>query len=202
MFRSKCRRSTFTLSPCVAALAIVALWSAGSPSTGAPKDGAPKDEAPKVEIQILDYDGIVKLIEGQKGKVVVVDCWSTSCAPCMKEFHNLVEMHKEHGAEKLACVSLCFDYAGIDKPEDLIPPALEFLKKEGASFDNLLSSDSDETLYAKFKMNSVPTVLVYGRDGKLAKKFDDNTKQANGKKGFSYAGVKTLVEELLAKPAE
>ena len=151
---------------------------------------ASNKEKTKVELKILDYDHIVELIASYKGKVVVVDCWSTSCVPCMKEFHNLVEIHKKYDAEKVACISLCFDYAGIDDPKDLVPPALEFLEKEGATFDNVLSSDSDETLYEKFDMSSVPTVLVYGRDGKLPKKFDDNWKKPDGKKGFSYTKLK------------
>jgi hypothetical protein len=34
--------------------------------------------AAKVELKILDYDGIQALIKSHQGKVVVVDCWSTT----------------------------------------------------------------------------------------------------------------------------
>ena len=42
----------------------------------------------------------------------------------------------------------------------------------------------------------------HGRDGKLAKKFDDNSKKPDGKKGFSYDQVKKLVAELEAEPVK
>ena len=41
--------------------------------------------------------GFKQRIAAKRGKVVVMDAWSTSCPPCMKEFHNLVELHKQYG---------------------------------------------------------------------------------------------------------
>ena len=45
-----------------------------------------------VRLTIVDFDGIQQQIAKHKGQVVVMDAWSTSCPPCMKEFHNLVEL--------------------------------------------------------------------------------------------------------------
>ena len=73
----------------------------------------PAATAAEIELQILDFEAIQKLIASKKGKVVVVDAWSTSCPPCMKEFPHLVALHKKHNPEDLAYISLSFDYEGI-----------------------------------------------------------------------------------------
>ncbi len=166
-------------------------------TTAAPSTPAPQP-APKngdVSLKILSHDEITKLIASHRGKVVVVDCWSTQCGPCIKEFPNLVAMHKKYG-DKVACVSLSFDYEGFGKPEDRIPDVKAFLKKQGATFDNVLSSDDSDTLSRKFDFVSIPVVLVYGQDGKLAQRFD-NEDVLKVEDAFTYKDVEALVSELV-----
>jgi thiol-disulfide isomerase/thioredoxin len=151
-----------------------------------------------IELAILGYQGIMEQVAEKRGKVVVMDAWSTSCPPCMKEFHNLVEIHKEYGPEKVACISLSFDYEGIDKPEDQAPRVLEFLQQQGATFDNLMSTEESDELYKKFNLAAVPAVFVYDQEGKLRKRFDNE--QAKSKEDhYTYDDVKALVAELVAR---
>ncbi len=155
-----------------------------------------------IELAILDYQGIMEQVASKRGKVVVMDAWSTSCPPCMKEFHNLVEIHKEYGPEKVACISLSFDFEGIDKPEDQAPRVLQFLQQQGATFDNLMSTEESDELYKKFNLAAVPAVFVYDREGKLRKRFD-NEQSKSTDEHYTYDDVRALVAELVAeKPAE
>lgn len=142
----------------------------------------------KVAVQILDHDGIQQLIAGHQGKVVVVDCWSTSCPPCVEEFPKLVSLHKQYGPEKVACVSLSFDYEGVGMPEEVEPTVLAFLEKQGATFDNILNREESDVLYKKMQLASVPAIFVYDQNGQLVRKFEE----AEG-----YNGAIPLVEELL-----
>jgi thiol-disulfide isomerase/thioredoxin len=142
---------------------------------------------PIVALQTLDYDGIQKLIASHKGKVVVMDCWATYCEPCKKEFSKLVELHKKHGADKVACISLSFDYGGIGKIEEVQPGVLKFLEEQQATFDNVLCSEESDTLSKKMKLASIPAVYVYDRDG--------NMKRFEGEE--SYKEVPALVERYL-----
>lgn len=155
------------------------------------------DDKAAVELQIMDYAGIEALIKSYQGKVVVMDAWSTWCEPCLKEFPGLVALHKKHGPDKVACISLSFDYEGgkKDKPENHVEDVLAFLTKQGATFDNIISNEPSEDLYKKFELTSVPAVFVFDRDGMLAKRYDGNS---NKERPFSYADVDTLVGELLA----
>jgi thiol-disulfide isomerase/thioredoxin len=155
---------------------------------------APRGDA--VPLSIVSFDEIQARIADKRGKVVVMDAWSTSCPPCLAEFHNLVELHKKYGSDGLACMSLSFDYEGLGKPEDQREPVLKFLRQQGATFENLMSNEESDVLYRKFKLAAVPAVFVYDRTGKLRKRFDNE--QAKSKaEAFTYAQVGQLVAELM-----
>jgi thiol-disulfide isomerase/thioredoxin len=155
-----------------------------------------------VRLTIVNFDGIQGQIAKHKGQVVVMDAWSTSCPPCMKEFHNLVELSKQYSPEQVDCISLSFDYEGLGKPEDVQANVLKFLRSQGATFTNLLSNEESDVLYRKFKLAAVPAVFVYDQSGQLAKRFD-NEQAKTAAEHFSYAQVGELVARLLAeKPAE
>ena len=66
-----------------------------------------KTATENVTLDIKSWDETLELVAQHKGKVVVLDVWSTSCEPCMAEFPHLVELHKQHG-EKL---KIRWDYA-------------------------------------------------------------------------------------------
>jgi len=144
-----------------------------------------------VTLQKLDAAGIERLVASHKGKVVVLDCWSTYCIPCLKEFPNLVALSKRY-PEEVACISLSFDYDGIDTVEEQMPRVLEFLQRQGATFENVISSVESDQLYTKLGFASIPAVFVYDQEGKLARRFDGST---SGE--FTYADIEKLVSELL-----
>ena len=157
-------------------------------------------EKPKVSLEIADWDQTLKFVAAHKGKIVVLDAWSTSCQPCMKEFPNLVKLHQKYGGKEVVCMALACDYQGIKNkpPEFYRERVLKFLEKQGAVFQNLLASVEAEELYAKMEIASIPAVFVFGRDGKLAKRFD-NEQAKTDDDNFTYADVTKLVEELLAQ---
>jgi thiol-disulfide isomerase/thioredoxin len=154
-----------------------------------------------VDLKILNWEETEKLIASHQGKIVVMDVWSTACLPCMREFPNLVALDKKHRTDGVACISLSLDYDGIkDKPpESYRERVLKFLTKSEATFDNVLSNvPSDDLLDKHLELASMPAVYVYGRDGKLVKRFD-NESVSNEIPEFTYKDVTKLVAELLAK---
>ncbi len=157
-----------------------------------------KQNAPTADVRlsIVSYEGILEQVARHRGKVVVMDAWSTSCPPCLKEFHNLVELHKKYGPDKVACISLSFDYEGIGTPEDQQGKVLDFLRGQGATFDNLMSNEESDVLYKKFKLAAIPAVFVFDRQGELRKRFD-NERAKSKTEAFSYEQVGALVAELL-----
>lgn len=170
------------------------------PELAASAEAAVASDPAAVGLDIVSFDEIQDRIARHRGKVVVMDAWSTSCPPCIAEFHHLVELHRKYGPERLACVSLSFDYEGLGKPEEQVAGVLKFLRGQGATFENLMSNEGSDVLYRKFKLAAVPAVFVYDRAGQLRKRFDNE--QAKSKaEAFTYEQVGQLVAELLDEPA-
>jgi hypothetical protein len=112
-------------------------------------------------------------------------------------------LHKQYGPDRIACISLSFDFEGIGSSEAQKAEmdgakrrVLAFLREQNATFDNVLSADDSDALYRKLRLASVPAVFVYDQRGHLVKRFDNE--QAKTKEdAFTYADVGRLVEELL-----
>ena len=171
-----------------------------APAPAPPTVAAPATTAPApVEIRLIDHAGLLQEIERHRGKVVVLDCWSTSCPPCVKEFPGLVKLAAAHG-DRVQCLSLCFDYDGLGKPDDLVPPVRAFLAKVGAGrVVNLFSSEEADSLSRKLDLVSVPAIFIWKPDGSLAIRYDDDMAARELRRPFTYADVEKSVAALLAE---
>jgi thiol-disulfide isomerase/thioredoxin len=177
-----------------------------APADKAPADKAPADKAPAdkattraIDVELVDHAAVMKRVEAAKGKVVVLDCWSTSCPPCIKEFPGLVALAEKHAAD-VVCMSLAFDYDGVGKPEDVLPPVREFLERVGAGkVHNMLGREEADVLSKKFDLVSVPAVYVWKPDGSLARRFDDDDAAQRLGRPFTYADVTAEVLTALGK---
>ena len=178
-----------------AAAACAFIWLAGCEESANGPGADPAQEqvaAAPVKLDIAPWADVEKYVAVQKGKIVVLDLWSTSCEPCVRELPGLVRLHKEHPGD-VVCVTCSLDYYGAqdEPPESYHEQALKVLTEKGATFQNFLSSDKDEAVYEKVGTNPVPIILVYDREGKLAKLFENE---------FTYEkDVAPLVKELVGK---
>ncbi len=170
-----------------------ALAASGPAFAQPPGQTAVSQAGTAVELQVVKYSELIAAIKQLRGKVVVVDVWADFCIPCKEEFPNLVRMHRHYAANGLACVSVTVD------PLKSKDAALAFLKAKGATFANYLLDEAPSVWQEKWNLNGVPAVFVFGRDGKLARKFDSDDPDHP----FTYADVEKLVRELLAaRPAD
>ena len=170
-----------------------------APVPAQPPVQTPVQATGKATVRLVDQAGLDAELSRHVGKVVVVDFWSTSCPPCVKEFPRLVALQKTHG-ERIACISFSLDYEGIDAPEELLPPVQAFLDKVGAGgIVNLLCTEESDAVYQKLDLVSVPAVYVYGPDGKLVQRFDEDDAAKRLKRPFTYDDVEGVVGRLLGK---
>ncbi len=154
--------------------------------------------AATVDLKVVSFDELQTSIAGSEGKIVIVDYWSTSCPPCMKEFPGLVALHNELPHDQVRCVSASLDYDGLpDYPiEDCRKAALEFLEQTGSTLDNFILSDESLTVMDdKLKIASIPAVFVFDVDGKLARQFDESDGES-----FTYEkDITPFVTELVSQ---
>lgn len=112
---------------------------------------------------------IQKAFADQKGKVVLVDCWATWCAPCVKKFPHLVELHKKYADKGLVCVSLSMDKYG-DEDEYKKDKVAKFLTDKGATFPNFIVADPKKDEEALIKLlgdyTAIPYMVMFDREGK------------------------------------
>ena len=171
--------------------------SSSPPPANTTADGQP---AAAVSVEIKSWKDIQALIAAQKGKVVVLDLWSTSCVPCMREFPNLVALHNKYPSDKITCISVSCDYEGLEEepPESKKPAVIKFLESTKATCTNILLSDADVDVYELIKLASIPAVYVYDTQGKMAKRFDNDAGDY-GDEGFTYEDhIIPLIEKLMA----
>ncbi len=178
-------------------------------SSGTTSEIVASDEAPPLEtdnasnalnVGLASYDELQKQIKDLSGKVVVVDIWSTSCLPCMEEFPNLVELSKKD-PERLACISFNVDFMGLPREtvESHRKDIESFLeKKEASTVINLISTEPDTVVLAKYQVESMPAIMIIDQTGKMVAKATDANASSGG---LSYANdILPKIEELLASP--
>ena len=164
------------------------LLIAGAYSTTAIAQGASKP----ISVRVVDKAGYDKIIASNKGKVVVVDCWATWCVPCRKAFPETVKMAKAYADKGVVVVSLGFD----DPVKGQVPDKVkEFLVKQDAQFENLVSAldISDDGAEAfDIAEGALPHFKIYGKDGKLFKKFESGED-----KEFTHEQIEAAVKAAL-----
>ena len=155
------------------------------PSTSTTSGTSSAAETP-VKLKTVAAAEWKKVIEEHKGKVVVVDVWATWWSPCRKKYPDFLALAKKYPKEDLVCISLTVD------EKDEHEAALKFLKDQSSGVPNYRYEDKKD-YQDEFNIKGLPVAYVYGRDGKLAKKFDVNEKD------FTYADVEAEVEVQTAK---
>jgi thiol-disulfide isomerase/thioredoxin len=159
---------------------------------------APVDAAP-ITVEVVDRAGYDQAIAKHRGKVVLVDFWATWCGPCKEAFPHTVELSRRFAADGLAVVSCSLDEFDESNESEVRAEVLDFLKDQGATFNNLLAKPGPSgDAFEEFQIlgGTIPQFKLYDRDGKLYKNFyfDDQT-------GASYTpkDVDDAVRKLLQK---
>ncbi len=164
-----------------------------------PTAETPADPALPIAVRLVDHAGAMKEVASHLGKVVVLDCWSTSCPPCVKEFPGLVALAGRHG-DRVVCISLAFDYDGSGDPEELVPPITKFLERVGAGrVTNLISSEPADDLYRKLDLASVPAVYIWKPNGERSIRYDDERAARDLGRPFNYDDIEKKVAAILAE---
>jgi thiol-disulfide isomerase/thioredoxin len=117
--------------------------------------------AQPLELSFTAVDGRKVDLADLRGKVVLVDFWATWCPPCVEEAPQLVEIYeqfKDRGFE-IVGVSLDNDKGALEK----------FTAENKMNWPQFFDGKGwDNELAQRFKIQSVPTMWLLGKDGKLA----------------------------------
>ena len=146
--------------PALAIIAGLASASCSKTSTGTAAEATDDREAAPVWT-LSDVNGNPVSSESFKGKVVVVDFWTTWCPPCREEIPHYVEMQKQLGPEGLVIVGISLDARG----PSVVKP---FMEKFGINYTVVM--DDGEVSEAFGGIEAIPTTFVIDRQGRIASK--------------------------------
>lgn len=127
----------------------------------------PVGGAGTVTLEKAKYTELSRRIVNQKGKVILVDFWSVHCLPCMKKFPELVVLQERYARHGLRIITVTLD--SVDKEAQ----ALAFLKKQNATFTNLLLDEKPAVWQNKLRIKEVPCFYIFDRKGKIERKLTE-----------------------------
>lgn len=112
------------------------------------------------------------ILEGNKGKVVILDLWATWCPPCRKEIPGFVSLYNKYKDKGVEIIGIAYDENGLE-----VVPA--FVKKNGINYPVYLDGGGIAEAY---DLQAYPTTIIYDKNGAvvnkhigfvLEKEFDD-----------------------------
>ena len=131
----------------------LATFSAAVPKTSGGHDAMKAPDA----IEQVTLEGEMAKFP-RKGKVTVLDFWSTNCKPCVKMMPELQALYMERKGSGLEMVGVAID----DNP-GLVT---ERLKKMGVTYVNVLD-DSGSTIRGAYQVADLPQTFIFDRKGQL-----------------------------------
>jgi peroxiredoxin len=149
--------------------------TADGPDTQTPSSS--NSSAPDFTLQATD--GSTVHLSDYRGKVVLLDFWSTTCDPCMAEMPHLVDLYKAKSDKGLVILAI-----SLDGPESLADVNRVVHDKE-MIFPVLL--DQETTVVARYNpKREMPFQVLVDRNGAVIQK----------KAGYTPGDEKTLVAEV------
>ncbi|GIW99217.1 MAG: hypothetical protein KatS3mg111_2550 [Pirellulaceae bacterium] len=152
---------------------------ASRPAGGADEQGS---QATDVKLKLVDAQQLKEELAKFRGKIVVLDVWSTSCAPCLQEFPHLIAISRQYSPQ-VQCVSLNLDYIGLPSkpPESYLPTIKAVLEEFGASaVYHLVSAIADDQMRSELQISAIPAVFLIDRDGRIVDRFTDANASGEG----------------------
>jgi thiol-disulfide isomerase/thioredoxin len=122
-------------------------------------DGGP---AAPASLSFADIYGVVKAIDEQKGRPVLLNFWATWCAPCLHEMPDLALLAHEYGDGRAAFLGVSLDAWVSGDGSDTEHKVREALKEAGVGYDNLIYRGDQDPLVDQFEMSgAIPYTILY-----------------------------------------
>ena len=111
---------------------------------------------------LLDTDGNNISLSDYRGKVVIINFWTTWCGPCRYEIPDLVQLYEEYNKD-LIVLGISLDYDG----PSVVPQFEERIG--GVNYPLLYGDNNISNLYGG--VTGVPTTFIIDRNMQVFKKY-------------------------------
>ena len=133
-----------------------------------------------VDVEVIDAAGVAKLRKNGTPKLRLINVWSTSCAPCIQEFPELVKTARKFGMRQFELITISLDHpqeigkakAFLEKNHASLPDRLKAsLKAEGRTTNNYLFAGANQDELVKVLdpewPGPIPHSVLVDQDGRI-----------------------------------
>lgn len=125
---------------------------------------------PAPSFRVLDLEGKQVALSDFRGKVVMLDFWSTSCGPCIMSFPHIEELHRKYAKESVAILGVNGDAlppvtqpSAATQPAARFEPIARFLKAKKITYPQLMDVDSE--ISEAYRVSGIPCVIMLDKAG-------------------------------------
>ncbi len=144
---------------------------------------AVKINTPAPEFTLKDLHGNKVSLSNYRGKVVLLNFWSTTCGPCLEEIPSLIELQREFKSQGLVVLGIALDPSA--------KPVQELVAKLKVEYTNLMDINND-VYFDVYGLFGQPISLIVDRNGVVREKIlggiDWNSPQVKSKILFYLKG--------------
>jgi thiol-disulfide isomerase/thioredoxin len=106
-------------------------------------------------------DGAMVRLSDYKGKVIIIDFWTTWCAPCQEQVPILTKLHKSYSEKGLVILGISLDVEGLE----VLGP---YVHENMVPYKVLMSDDKVNRAFGGIA--TIPTLYIVDRNGRLVRK--------------------------------
>ena len=122
---------------------------------------AVKINTPAPDFTLKDLHGNKVSLSSYRGKVVLLNFWSTTCGPCLEEIPSLIELQREFKSQGLVVLGIALDPSA--------KPVQELVAKLKVEYTNLMDINND-VYFDVYGLFGQPISLIVDRNGVVREK--------------------------------
>ena len=112
---------------------------------------------------LKDLNGRDVRLSGFSGKVLVVNFWTTWCAPCRVEIPAFIDLYRRYRSRGVEVIGIA-----SDEPPDVLRPYVRDMKM---NYPVLIGRGRQEVLDLFGPLLGMPTTVIVNRDGTLCQRY-------------------------------
>lgn len=116
---------------------------------------------------LVSSDGKTDQLSDFKGKIVLLNFWSTGCGGCVLEIPSFIEIQRKYGNRHFTAVGISADipYEGLKSPEEAWQKVHPFIVKHQVNYPIVMG---DKAIISAYGFESYPATYLIDRLGHIA----------------------------------
>jgi len=129
------------------------------------RQAAYADGKPAPEFTLIDINGKEVSLSDFKGKLVMMDCWATWCAPCIKGLPKFNKLKEKYAGKNIVFLAI-----SVDENVKVWKKKVNANKSGVFTGIQLNTSINQNTFKDDLMVQAIPRYILIGKDGRLIRR--------------------------------